>query len=116
MGLRTIPMKISYRSKGEDNVLESFIIPAFKESIKYKRSVGFFTSSALLEIATGISHLVNNKGKILLIVSPYLEEEDIEAINKGYELRNDIVEKALLKYLVEPQNYFEEEKQLTRKL
>ena len=93
-----------------DNITAELYIPLLKDAILYKRSVGFFTSSALLEIATGIAHLVNNDGKIQLIVSPYLNEEDVEAINKGYELRNDIVERTLLKYITEPQNYFEEEK------
>lgn len=109
MGFENVKIKKEYRIP-RDNIAKELYIPLLKEATLYKRSVGFFTSSALLEIATGISYLVNNNGKILLIVSPYLDPEDIDAINKGYELRNDIVERALLKYFEEPRNYFEEEK------
>lgn len=109
MNFKDVNIKKEYRIP-RDNITAELYIPILKNAILYKRSVGFFTSSALLEIATGIAHLINNDGKIQLIVSPYLDEEDIEAINKGYELRNDIVERALMKYITEPQNYFEEEK------
>lgn len=109
MNFRNVNIKKEYRIP-RDNITGELYIPLLKDAILYKRSVGFFTSSALLEIATGISHLINNDGKIQLIVSPYLDDEDVEAINKGYKLRNDIVERALMKYITEPQNYFEEEK------
>lgn len=109
MSFRNVDIKKEYRIP-RDNITGELYIPLLKDAILYKRSVGFFTSSALLEIATGISHLVNNDGKIQLIVSPYLDDEDVEAINKGYEIRNDVVERTLLKYITEPQNYFEEEK------
>ena len=109
MSFKNVKIEKEYRIP-RDNITAELYVPLLKESIMYKRSVGFFTSSALLEIATGISHLINNDGKIQLIVSPYLNDEDIEAINKGYEIRNDIVERTLLKYITEPQNYFEEEK------
>lgn len=90
MGLRTIPMKISYRSKGEDNVLDSFIIPAFKQSIKYKRSVGFFSSSVFELTGEGIDVFVENGGEIQLICSPELSPEDIEAIKLGYKMKDAV--------------------------
>lgn len=109
MSFKNIEIKKEYRIP-KDNIVIDLYIPLLKEAVLYKRSVGFFTSSALMEIATGVAHLVNNNGKILLIVSPYLDDDDIEAINKGYDLRKNIIEQAMLKYLTEPQNYFEEEK------
>ncbi len=54
----------------------------------YKRAVGFFSSSALIEISRGgITGLMENNGRIMLIASPILQQEDIEAIAKGYEER-----------------------------
>ena len=38
-------------------------------------------------------------GKIQLVASPYLSDEDIEAIKKGYEDREKIIEGALLSQL-----------------
>lgn len=109
MSLLDVNLKQEYRSP-RDNIVNDFYIPLLKESVLYKRSVGFFSSSSLLEISYGISNLINNNGKIQLIASPNLSEEDIEAINKGYELRENIVERVLLQYITEPQNYFEEER------
>ena len=109
MSLLDVNLKQEYRSP-RDNIVNDFYIPLLKESVLYKRSVGFFSSSSLLEISYGISNLINNDGKIQLIASPNLSEEDIEAINKGYELRENIIERVLLQYITEPQNYFEEER------
>ncbi len=109
MSLLDVNLKQEYRSP-RDNIVNDFYIPLLKESVLYKRSVGFFSSSSLLEISYGISNLINNNGKIQLIASPNLSEEDIEAINKGYELRENIIERVLLQYITEPQNYFEEER------
>lgn len=106
---KDIQIKKEYRTP-RDNIVNDFYIPLLKESILYKRSVGFFSSSALIELSYGINHLINNGGKIQLVASPNLSKEDIEAINKGYEIRENVVERALMRYITEPQNYFEEER------
>ena len=56
----------------------------------YKRAVGFFSSTSFLEISYGILSLVKNDGKMQLITSPRLNEDDVEAIKKGYEKREEI--------------------------
>ncbi|MDD4375563.1 MAG: DEAD/DEAH box helicase family protein [Clostridia bacterium] len=109
MSLKDVSIKKEYRSP-RDNIVNDFYIPLLKESVMYKRSVGFFSSSSLVEISYGIAKLINNNGKIRLIASPHLSEEDIEAINKGYELRENIIERALMRYITEPQSYYEEER------
>ena len=38
-------------------------------------------------------------GKIEIVASPYLSDEDIEAIKQGYSKREDIIESALLRQL-----------------
>lgn len=87
----------------KNDVVKEFYIPVLKQSVLYKRAVGFFSSTALIELSKGISGLVRNGGKIKFIVSPLLSAEDIDAINKGYEAR-DIVQEALLREFREPQN------------
>ena len=47
--------------------------------------------------------------KIQFIVSPRLSEEDIAAINKGYE-QKEIIGRALMRDFKEPENYYEEER------
>ena len=74
------------------------------ESIYYKRAVGFFSSSALVEISKGIADMAKDGGKIDIIASPYLSEDDIQAIKEGYENRQKIIESALLRQLSDDHN------------
>lgn len=93
----------------KNNIVKEFYTPVLEQAVLYQRSVGFFSSTALIELTKGIAGLVKNNGKIQFIVSPYLSLEDIEAIDKGYE-KKAIVEKALLREFKEPENYFQEER------
>jgi len=58
--------------------------------------VGYFTSASLAEAARGLVGLVKNGGRMLLVASPRLTEEDIEKINKGYNIR-ETVKSALMR-------------------
>jgi len=90
-----------------DNISKEFYVPLLKETVLYKRAVGYFSSSALAEISKGITYLIENGGTIQLVASPHLTADDIEAIEKGYELREKVIEKALLSTLTQPRDYFE---------
>ena len=110
MGLKDYKIKSEYRSL-IDNVIQDFYIPLLREAVSYKRAVGFFSSSSLVEISKGIAEMAYEGGKIQLVASPYLSDEDIEAIRQGYEDRNKIIEKALLAQIVEePSDYYSMER------
>lgn len=96
MDFTNLDLKDEYRSF-QDNITEDFYIPVLKQSKMYKRAVGYFSSTALLQIVSGIKGLISNNGKIQLIASPQLSEKDIEAIQKGYETREQVVEDAILR-------------------
>ena len=101
MSFEDITLKNNYRTSNDD-VINDFLVPALKNAVLYKRAAGFFSSTALVKLSKGISGLQNNNGKMQLVVSPILSEEDIEAIKKGYENREKIITNALLKSLDEP--------------
>lgn len=106
MSFQELVIKSEYRSL-IDNVVQDFYIPLLNEAIVYKRAVGFFSSSSLVEISKGIAALAEHGGKIQIVASPYLSEEDIDAIKKGYADRNQIIEDALLRELAEePTDYY----------
>ncbi len=109
MNFINLQIKKEYRSK-IDNIIKDFYIPVLNNSISYQRAVGFFSSTSLAEISHGIYGLLENKGYIQLVASPLLSDEDVDAIKKGYEKRNKIIEQALLKTLREPKNLFEKER------
>lgn len=93
----------------KNNIVKDFYTPVLQEAVLYQRSVGFFSSTALIELTKGIAGIVKNGGKIQFIVSPYLSQEDVNAIQKGYE-KKKVIEQALLREFKEPENYFQEER------
>ena len=101
MGFLNIDIKSEYRSR-LDNVIKDFYVTVLKQAVLYKRAVGFFSSTALVEMSAGICGLVKNGGKIQLIASPHLSANDIEAINNGLKRRDDVIEEALIRQLSEP--------------
>ena len=105
MSLKQYKVKCEYRSL-IDNVVQDFYIPLLKEAVAYKRAVGYFSSSSLVEISKGIAEMAAKGGKIQIVASPYLSNEDIEAIKKGYEDRQKIIENALMVQLKEPVDYY----------
>lgn len=109
MGFRELNIKSEYRSLS-DNVVMDFYIPTLRNAVLYKRAVGFFSSSALIEISRGITGLIKNGGRIMLIASPKLQQEDVQAIAKGYEERTSVIERAVLNAITEPRDHFEEER------
>lgn len=109
MSLQDVSIKSEYRSL-IDNIAGDFFIPALKEAVSYKRAVGFFSSTALVEISKGIAGLVKNGGTVQLVASPYLSEEDAAAIKSGYVQREKLVRDSVLRELNTPNNEFEAER------
>lgn len=108
MGLKNIEIKESYRTDTCPDLGTYFVSNVLEESVIYKRAVGFFSSSALIKLSRGISHLVKKPNcHIYFVVSPILYESDVEAIKKGYNNRREIVEKAMLREFKEPTNEIE---------
>ena len=89
MSLRDIELKKEYRSL-IDNVVQDFYIPLLKDATVYQRAVGFFSSSSLVEISKGIAAMAESGGHIQIVASPYLSDEDVAAIKKGYADREKI--------------------------
>lgn len=106
MSLKDVPIKNEYRSL-IDNVVQDFYLPLLKEAAVYKRAVGFFSSSSLVEISKGIASMASKGGKIQIVASPYLSEEDVDAIQKGYSERNAVIENAVLRQITDERlDYF----------
>ena len=108
MGYESLNILRSYKTNKND-VVREFYVPILTQSVLYKRAVGFFSSTALIELSKGISGLIKNGGNIKFIVSPLLSEEDVEAIKKGYDERT-IVQRSLMREFYEPKSHSEEER------
>ena len=108
MSFKDLALLKHYKTYKND-IVKEFYTPVLREAILYQRAVGFFSSTALIELTKGISGMIKNKGRIQFIVSPLLSQEDIDAINKGYE-KKKIIGEALMREFREPENYFQEER------
>lgn len=83
MTYKDIPLEISYKSVGEESFSE-ILNPLLACTKVYKRSVGYFSSSALNFIGEGLLEMARKGGKIHLATSPQLSDDDIVAIQAGY--------------------------------
>lgn len=90
MSFQDLHLDVSYESDSNKNqLLDNFYIPVLENSKKYFRIAGFFSSTSLSVAAEGIEGLIKNDGKMYLLISPELSEEDFSIISKREKLEND---------------------------
>jgi hypothetical protein len=63
-----VGFKIFYGPR--DDRLHAFHIPALERSVRYDRSAGSFSSSALAIAAAAMARLIQNGGQMRLLVGP----------------------------------------------
>jgi len=63
--------------------LEDFYRPCLEQAVMYRRAVGYFTSAGLAHAAKGLASLVVRGGKMRLVASPQLSDDDIEALSRA---------------------------------
>lgn len=101
--LRDINLATHYRSDRED-VVAQFYLPAMSMAARYDRAVGYFTSTSLALFARGLDQFAARDGTIRLVASPHLTPDDIEQIDRGYEVRDVLARAALRALDSEPDN------------
>ena len=78
----------------DGDLVKLFYVPALEDAERYDRLTGYFNARALTLAARGIEGLVRNGGRMRLVVGCTLEPPEIEAIEKGEQLR-DLVSRRL---------------------
>lgn len=96
--LRDLDIQGHYRSN-RHRLLHDFYEPCLAQAYQYDRAVGYFTSATLAAAARGLVPFIERDGIMRLVASPQLTDEDITAIQSGYEARDDVVQRALLREL-----------------
>lgn len=92
--LRDITWKVGYRQSDGD-LLHRFYIPALERAVSYDRMTGYFSAQALSLAARGIQGLINNGGKMRLIVGCTLEADEIEALEAAAAWKRGLRDDAL---------------------
>ncbi len=82
INLRNNKFEGDYDSNFQEDIDESFFIPALMNSKRYDRMAGFFTSGSLAVTAIGIAGFIRNNGKMRLLTSPYISSSDKETLSK----------------------------------
>lgn len=96
-GLRLLNIASRYRSDRED-VVAGFYVPVLSAALTYSRAVGYFTSTSLALFARGIQDFAERGGTMRLVASPYLSEDDVTDIERGYNVR-EVIERATMREL-----------------
>lgn len=109
MSFKNHNISLRYRSDVND-MPKDVLIPILRETVTYKRAVGFFSTSALVTLSVGLFDMAQRGGQVKVICSPKLSDEDIKAIEFGYETREKVLERALVINLTSPINEFQEER------
>lgn len=86
MRLRDHPFRRAYH-KPEDDIAEGFYLPAVGSAVRYDRAVGFFSSTVFLLAWPSLKAFAAAGGKMRLICSPVLSDDDHEALREGYSER-----------------------------
>ena len=88
MALRDLTLKKAYH-KPEDDIASAFYLPAVAAATQYDRAVGFFSSSIYLLAWPSLKQFVAAGGRMRLICSPVLSDQDHAALRDGYSDRAD---------------------------
>lgn len=90
--LRDHDWKLKY-TPADGDLIELFYVPALEHAERYDRLTGYFTAPALALAARGIEGLVHNGGRMRLVVGCTLNAPEIEAIERGEDLRTRVAAK-----------------------
>jgi ERCC4-related helicase len=87
--LQDRPWKLKYTPDHGD-LVKLLYQPLLECALRYDRLTGYFSAAALALAARGIEGLVLNGGRMRMVVGCTLQQPEVEAIEKGEELRSQV--------------------------
>ncbi|WP_235228003.1 DEAD/DEAH box helicase family protein [Oscillibacter valericigenes] len=89
---------LSSYNKLDNDVAQEFYIPCMSNAFRYDRISGYFGSTIYIIAWDALKEFVSHGGKMRVICSPYLSDEDMLAIEEGRSAANDtLISEALKK-------------------
>lgn len=95
MGLKGQTYLTSY-NKAEHDIADMFYLPCMRNASYYDRISGYFGSTIYIIAWDALREFIEHNGKIRLICSPYVSDEDAAALANGYSAKNDALLAELL--------------------
>ncbi|MGB3337640.1 MAG: DEAD/DEAH box helicase family protein, partial [Devosia sp.] len=101
--LRDLDLRRTYhKGRGKDDLAEDFYLPAVRASCVYDRAVGYFSSSIYLLAWPSLKQFVANGGRMRLLCSPVLSDQDEMAMRQGYsDLADEALSESLKRHFAE---------------
>ena len=99
MDLSELDLSTQYRTGmgGVSEPITGFYLPCLSHSVRYLRAVGFFRSSILSLVGPAYIEFAKRGGRAVVVCSPKLDPDDIEAILAGVRAYDQMVERRVLK-------------------
>ena len=94
MSLRELSLQYEYRSDGA-NLVKDFYTPCLRNAKQYWRAVGYFTSNGLALNTRGLTSFIRHNGQMKLVTGPKLMADDIQAIQQGYDAKEQYLSPSL---------------------
>lgn len=88
--LSDLSLDIIYE-KTQCDVASSFYLPCMREANRYYRITGYFSSSVYVIAFEALKDFLQNLGKIKILCSPVLTEEDKNALKLGVAAKTDVI-------------------------
>jgi len=105
MSFKDLDLSLKYGTSISDP-LHEFYIPVLEQSVVYSRIAGYFSSSSLAIAARGIAGLIRNGGKMRLIASHHLTDQDLQVIKDTLVTPQQYVENIFLESMGELEDRF----------
>lgn len=87
-------------SRLENDIASEFYMPCMENAIRYDRISGYFSSTVYIIAWSALKTFIDNGGRIRVLCSPYISDDDAKAITEGLNARtNRILKEALISEL-----------------
>lgn len=97
---RELNIDLVYETSTSD-INKKLVIPLLSNSKLYRRGVGYFSASWIQLVSKGLLQIVENCGKIQLITSPKMSDEEWTAIRTGTMAQKDELLKSIIKKTID---------------
>ena len=88
--LTGLALNTSYH-KGACDIASEFYMPCMDRAIRYDRAVGFFNSTIYALAWSSLKGFVERGGKMRIICSPILSQDDAKALADGYSAKAEAI-------------------------
>jgi len=77
-------------SSYDNDLVEEFYNPLFKNALKFDRISAYFSAKALAKYGLGLEYFARKGHKYRLIISERISVYDYEIIKQGYKLKENV--------------------------